>query len=305
MSNEKVADLLMSLSDRDRAVLDSLRAHRLLTTELLRRLHFLHHPPSAFDRRTHATEGAAAVATMRVLARLEGRGLVTRLKRRIGGVRAGSGGITWQLGSTGERLLRVIHGDEHRRRYLEPTALFTDHTLAVAEAAVQIGELDHTDGLELVALETEPTCWRSFLSPHGTRSWLKPDLFAVTASGNYEDHWFIEVDRSTEHPGVVQRKAAVYQRYAASGDHQAKHGLFPAVLWVVPDDSRKRTLATAISADQSVQGELFNVITTGEFVEYLTGNGAGHPEPVNKSDSPHSPIAEIGKSGRPPGRPID
>jgi Replication-relaxation len=270
MSNEKVADFLLSLSDRDRAVLESLRQHRLLTTELLRRLHFLHLHPSP-ERRTHATEGAAAVAAMRVLARLEGRGLVARLKRRIGGVRAGSSGIVWQLGSTGERLLRVIHGDEHRRRYLEPSALFVDHTLAVAAAAVQLGELAQLGDLELVALETEPTCWRSFQASHGTRSWLKPDLFAITASGDYEDHWFIEIDRSTEHPGVVLRKAAVYQRYAASGDHQITHGLFPAVVWVTPDAKRKQTLLAAFTSVHGVSPDLFTVITTAEFADIVNG----------------------------------
>lgn len=272
MSNEKVADFLLSLSDRDRSVLESLRQHRLLTTELLRRLHFLHLPSP--EQRTHATEGAAAVAAMRVLARLEVRGLVARLKRRIGGVRAGSSGIVWQLGSTGERLLRVIHGDEHRRRYLEPSALFTDHTLAVAEAAVRLSELDQSGDLELVALETEPTCWRAFQGPHGTRSWLKPDLFAITVSGDYEDHWFIEIDRSTEHPTVVLRKAAIYQRYAASGDHQTTHGLFPAVMWVTPDAKRKKTLLTAFTSVHGVSPELFTVITTAEFADIVNGAGS-------------------------------
>lgn len=270
MPREKVLDLLLSLSERDRAVLDSLREHRLLTTELLRRLHFSHHHPSA-EGRTHATEGAAAVAAMRVLGRLERRRLVARLKRRIGGVRAGSSGIVWQLGGTGERLLRVLHGDPQRRRYLEPSALFTDHTLAVATVAVELCELDRAGTLELAALETEPSCWRSFITPHGTRAWLKPDLFAITTSGDYEDHRFIEVDRSTEHPGVVLRKAAAYQRYAASGIHQAEHGLFPVVLWVVPDDRRRRTISAALAGDRDVQAELFQVVTEADFRSAIVG----------------------------------
>jgi hypothetical protein len=272
MPREAVADLLLSLSERDLAVLDSLRELRLLTTELLRRLHFTHQQPT-FEGKTHATQSAAAVAAMRVLSRLEAHGLVARLRRRIGGVRAGSSGIVWQLGATGERLLRVLHGEEKRRRYIEPSALFVDHTLAVAELAIQLRELDRRDELELVALEAEPACWRSFLAPHGGRSWLKPDLFAITASGEYEDHWFIEVDRATEHPGVVVRKAAVYQRYAATGAHQAEYGLFPAVLWVVPDERRQRALTSALGAERGIQSGLFRVVTEQQFQAAIIGKG--------------------------------
>jgi hypothetical protein len=272
MPREAVADLLLQLSDRDRAVLDSLRELRLLTTELLRRLHFTHQQPTA-EGKTHATQSAAAVAAMRVLSRLEARGLVARLKRRIGGVRAGSSGIVWQLGATGERLLRVLHGEEKRRRYIEPSALFVDHTLACATLAVQLREMDRCGALELVTLEAEPACWRSFLAPHGARTWLKPDLFAITASGEFEDHVFIEVDRATEHPGAVVRKAAVYQRYAATGAHQAEYGLFPAVLWVVPDERRRRALTSALGAEQGIQSGLFRVVTEQQFQAAITGKG--------------------------------
>jgi hypothetical protein len=276
MPRETVADLLLHLSDRDLAVLDSLHELRLLTTELLRRLHF------TYER--HATEAAAAVAAMRVLGRLETHGLVARLKRRIGGVRAGSSGIVWQLGATGERLLRVLRGENKRRRYIEPSALFVDHALAIAELAVCLRELDRSRALELVTLESEPACWRSFLAPHGARSRLKPDLFAITASGEYEDHWFIEVDRATEHPGVVVRKAAVYQRYAATGAHQAEYGLFPVVLWVVPDQKRQQVIAAALTAERGLQRELFRVITKEQFHGTITGKANS----VNASIVPES-----------------
>ena len=85
--------------------------------------------------------------------------------------------------------------------------------------------------------------------------WLKPDLSFVTASGDYEDHWFIEADLATEHPPVVVRKAKVYQRYAATGAHQARYGLFPAVTWVVPDKARQRALQAALAADRAIQAD--------------------------------------------------
>lgn len=267
MSPADTASLLMQLSERDVALLESLRSYRLLTTAQIRRLHFAH---------GHATVAAASGATMRVLIRLETRHLVTRLARHIGGVRAGSSGITWQLGSTGERLLRTMHGQKHRRRYVEPSPAFTAHTLAVAEFAIGLHELQDQGTAELVSLETEPSCWRSFVGPHGTLEWLKPDLYVVTASGDYEDHWFLEADLATEHPPVVVRKAKVYQRYAATGAHQARHGLFPAVVWVVPDTARQGALRAALADDKAIQPGLFRVITTGEFGGLIT---RGHPDP--------------------------
>lgn len=262
MSPSDTASLLQNLSERDLAVLESLRAHRLLTSMQIRRLHF---------GREHATIGAASGATMRVLSRLEGRGLIARMSRRIGGVRAGSSGITWQLGSTGERLLRTMHGLPTRRRYIEPSASFTAHTLAVAELAIQAYELAQAEKIEIVSIETEPACWRSFLSPHGTREWLKPDLYLITANSDFEDHWFIEADLATEHPPVVVRKAVVYQRYAATGAHQAQHGLFPAVAWVVPDTARQRAIEAALGAERGLQPGLFQVTTVAEFRQLVAG----------------------------------
>ncbi|MGH4012989.1 MAG: replication-relaxation family protein [Pseudonocardiaceae bacterium] len=273
MSPADTASLLLRLSDRDVAILESLRAYRLLKTEQVRRLHFAY---------GHATTAAAAGATMRVLDRLETRNLVKRLARRIGGVRAGSSAITWQLGSTGERLLRTMHGQNHRRRYIEPSPVFVAHTLAVAEFAITIQELQDQGAIELVSLETEPTCWRSFVGPHGALEWLKPDLFVITASGEYEDHWFLEADLATEHPPVVVRKAKVYQRYAATGAHQARHGLFPAVAWVVPDTARQGPLQAALAADKAIQPGLFRVVTTGEFRGLITG---GDPEPLPEAET--------------------
>ncbi|WP_160050464.1 replication-relaxation family protein [Nocardiopsis sp. FR4] len=286
MTRDNVADLLLSLSDRDRNILESLRKFRLLTTAQLRRLHFRHQeePTDPEDggadgkrKKGHTTEGAAAVAAMRVLGRLEARGLVARLMRRIGGVRAGSSGIVWQLGATGERFLRVVYGEQKRRRYVEPSPRFIDHTLAVADIAVRLRELERDGVLEVVGLEPEPKNWRAFLAPHGARSWLKPDLFAITASGEFEDHWFIEVDRATERPDVVMRQAQVYQRYATTGRHQAEHNLFPVVLWVVPDAKRRHTLEAALDAERGLQRDMFRVITVDDFTATVTGTATPTP----------------------------
>lgn len=276
MSPKDITTLLERLSERDLAVLESLRMHRLLTTAHIRRLHFAH---------GHATLGAASGATMRVLTRLEEHGLIARLMRRIGGVRAGSTGITWQLGATGERLLRRMSGDKKRRRYVEPSGMFVKHTLMKADLAIQLHELASAEAIELLALETEPNCWRSFVGPHGTQEWLKPDLSAVTATAEYESHWFLEADLSTEHPPDVVNKAKVYQRYAATGAHQARHGLFPAVVWVVPDERRQTALEAALTAERTLQPDLFQVVTVEGFRELVAGD---EPDPPGLTALDHT-----------------
>ncbi|KUO18823.1 hypothetical protein AQJ91_23465 [Streptomyces dysideae] len=226
---------------------------------------------------------AAAVATIRVLTRMESRRLITRLHRRIGGVRAGSSGITWQLGASGERLLRARHGDAARRRYSEPSPSFIAHTLASADLAIRLYELARRGAVELLRLEAEPECWRTFLSAHGARAWLKPDLFAITAGGDYEHHWFIEADNATEHAPVIVRKALQYQQYAATGIHQQEHGLFPAVVWVVPDAKRRTAIRAALFTEprlrEQVAAGVFRVVTTGEFPSLIAG-GFGEPEEI-------------------------
>lgn len=258
MSPVDVVALREQLSARDMAILETLRTHRMASTAQLRRLHFTE---------PFASVAAATRATTRVLGRLEGHGLITRLERRIGGVRKGSTSLIWQLASTGDRLLAVHHGEAKRRRYVEPHSVaFTAHTVAVTELAVVLREAATSGRLDQVRIEPEPTCWRSFLGAHGQRQILKPDLYVVTAAGDFEDHWFLEIDLATEHPPVVVRKARIYQRYADTGAHQATHEIFPATVWVVPTEARKHALQRALRAGKDISPELFRVLTTAEFL---------------------------------------
>jgi hypothetical protein len=265
MSPLDVVALRERLSDRDIAILETLRAHRMASTDQLRRLHFTE---------PFGSVAAATRATTRVLGRLEGHSLIARLERRIGGVRKGSTSLIWQLASTGDRLLAIHHGEAKRRRYIEPrTAAFTAHTIAVTELAVRLREAVREGQLDQVGIETEPSCWRSFLGAHGQRETLKPDLHVVTAAGEFEDHWFFEADLASEHPPVVARKAQIYQRYAETGAHQDKHGVFPITVWIVPTLARKHALERALRAGKGLTPGLFRVATTDEFLTAVLAGG--------------------------------
>ena len=63
-----------------------------------------------------------------------------------------------------------------------------------ADIAVTLREHAGAHRFELLQLEPEPSCWRTFTGPGGQVATLKPDLLAVTADPTIETHSFIEVD---------------------------------------------------------------------------------------------------------------
>lgn len=246
-----VSELLEALTDRDLLILKDLEQFRLLSTRQIQRLQFT----------GHATISAATRTAVRVLNRLEGHRLIARLPRRIGGPIRGSAANVWQLANTGERLLRRLSGQPERRRYVEPSPKFTAHTLAVADVAITVLEAAAARRFEVLALQTEPECWREHTGAAGAREWLKPDLAVVTANTAVEAHSFIEVDRGTEHLPAVLRKCESYQRYWRTGTEQSTHELFPAVVWIVPDDHRASKIRSALREHPGLDEQLFQITT--------------------------------------------
>lgn len=254
ISRRRLTQLAVTLSDRDRAILSSLDAFGFSTSRQLEALHFA----------KHRTPEAAARICRRVLQRLHRDRLIAVQGRRIGGLAAGSSATIWRLDVAGDRLLRQ-DSETPRRRFKEPSPRFLDHRLAVADAVVALTQAAADGhGLELVDWQTEPDSWRHFDSGFGAAEQLKPDLFVVTASGDFEDHWFVEIDRATESLPTVLGKCEQYERYRRAGVEQAGHGLFPRVIWCVPGDARRRRLAAGIARSSVLDPDLFHVvITTG------------------------------------------
>jgi len=256
MSAHRVAQLEQHLSDRDIRLLEDVERFRLLTTRQLQRLHF-----PATPLGPHATVSSATRGTTRVLNRLEELGVIARLERRIGGIKHGSALTVWQLGAAGDRYLRARRGDPNRRRYEEPGRTFMSHMLAVADTAVALIEQAGAGRFELLELDLEPACWRTFLSGSAAPISLKPDLLVVTADAETETHSFVEVDLGTEHLPAVLRKCRTYQRYHATGTEQDERGLFPAIVWIVPDPIRAGRIRDGITADPHLTSDLFWITT--------------------------------------------
>lgn len=264
---KRLQRLITTLSERDRAILTDLDRLHFLTTSHLQFLHF----------HDHQTEGAAARICRRTLARLADYRLIRHLERRIGGLHAGSAGHVWRLGPVGDRLLRQARGDGGRARPKEPSLRHLDHTLAAADCYLQLVALQRHGHAELLRLEPEPACWRRFLGAAGNQEILKPDLYAVTAdipSGDYEDHWFIEIDRATESLPTIVRKCGQYERYRRSGQEQQGGGVFPRVVWLVPDAARLERLRRGLHGARGVDGELFRVVVPTELPAMILGGAS-------------------------------
>lgn len=266
----RLTEIRANLCERDFEILESVATDRFLTSHQIRRMHFT----------GHTSTDAAVRATNRALARLSRIGLLEHLSRRVGGVRAGSGSHVWNLTEAGARLLRTTgHFDElpERFRAHEPGATFLEHTLAVAEVCLRLSEAAGNGDFTILELQREPDCWRPYSGRHGGVVNLRPDLALVTASAEYEDHWFLEIDRDTEPPSRVIRTCRSYEFYRQTGAEQKRVGVDPAVVWITPDAKRATALRRRIAKDKGLSQGLYAVVSPDD-LPALVKAGIGSQE---------------------------
>jgi len=246
------------LTDRDWAILHSLEQLHFLTTRQVERLHY---PPGMF------TTLSAARSSRRDLGGLHRRQLIRHLERRIGGLRAGSASFVWTLDEVGARLL----DHSTRRRAQEPSRLHLDHVLAVSELVVRLHEHARPKTIELLEIQTEPGCWRTVPAAHGGRLTLKPDLRLTLGVDEAELHWFVEIDRGSEHRPVLTRKCTAYLLAWRSGREQRERGVFPRVVWVAPDAARVAVIRSVVSKLAGAPAGMFVTVTEAEALPFLVG----------------------------------
>lgn len=256
-----LASAATTVDASDRTILASLRDHTYLTTRQIERLH-VRDDPSVSDL-------AATRRAHRTMTRLYELGLVDRLDRRIGGTRAGSAAYIWQLSPAGRRLL----GDRTVRRRPTPGWGHLAHALDVAEVVVRLREHErHTGRALLRAVETEPACWRQYVTGHSNkRRWLKPDLrLTLDAGSGGELHWFVEVDRGTEHHQALAYKTNAYLAAWRDGGEQVRAGVFPKVLWIVPTPRRQAELHGLWAATTGLPPQMMTSCLRAAAIDTLT-----------------------------------
>lgn len=255
-----LVDLASRLSMRDQAIIDAVAGLRLLSARQLERL--------LFAEITHP--GTRARLARRVLARLVTLGVLGRLERRVGGVRAGAAGHVYFTAAAGQRLLAFWRGEglKRTRNPYEPTSAFVRHTLAVAELYVQLIEADRERQLGLLDFQSEPGCWCPFIGPAGAQLILKPDARVRLAVGEgEEEHAFIEVDCGTEGRTALTRKCRAYVAYWHSG---AEREVFPRVVWVTTNQQRLNLLGEVCASMPAEAWKLFLVSTPDRVLSVLT-----------------------------------
>lgn len=252
------------LSARDVAILQSVDSHRFLTTQQIETLHF----------QGHATQLSASRIARRTLRRLGDARVLDHLNRRIGGARAGSTSYVWRVGVVGHRLLAQHDGRPVRRDSHEPGLRFLEHCLGIADIHLSLLDAERRGHLAIEAIEFEPDNWRSYLGVGGESCVLKPDLFAITASGAYEDCWFIELDRGTESIPTVLAQCRRYEAYRRTGQDQSKLGVFPLVVWVTTSEARRQRIERAIAQATSLDASAYRVTTMSGLIKLVCGESS-------------------------------
>ncbi len=261
----RAARLRDKLGERDLAVLESLAKLRLLTGTQVQRL--------------HAADGSLATQARRaraLLQRLSDLGLVVRLGRRVGGIRAGSSGYVYGLSGHGQAALDIAGTlGGRRRRVWETKPDFQDHMLSVADTYIALVAAERTGALELLEFQAEPPCWRRFPGQHGQAVTLKPDAFVRLGVGAFEHSAFLEIDMGTESAPTIARKCEVYRQYCQSGMEQAANEVFPRVLWLANGDTSARRISKVLAALPPEAQHLFQATSLDNAASALTTPARG------------------------------
>lgn len=205
-----------------------------------------------------------------LLARLVDLGVLARLERRIGGVRAGSAGYLYRLSHAGRRLLGLPTGSGWR----EPGDAFLDHQLAAADLHLAVHQTREAGRIDGYRVEHEPDCWRRYTGPGGARLALKPDLHVEIDTGDQVLVWFVEIDRATESRTRVGGKIDQYLAYWRTGVERARAGTFPKVLWVCPDAGRAAAITEVARSRGQAAAAMHQAVATSRALELLSGGAS-------------------------------
>lgn len=251
--------LRQRLSERDIALLSSLRVLHLMTGQQVRRLFYPDGNP--------VTQARKMRATLKRLAELR---LIVRLRRRVGGLHAGSEGHIVGLSGLGHAVLDVGADIRQRHRSVSETKLaYQEHVLAVGQLLIDLVERARAGRCELQQFDAEPDSWRRFGGVGGQRITLKPDAFVRLVVDEWEIAAFIEQDMDTESLPTISRKCQVYVDYWRTGQEQHLHGVFPRIWWLVPDLARLKGIARVIQRLPNEARDLFAIALTEEAADQL------------------------------------
>jgi hypothetical protein len=226
-----------------------------------------------FSNRNRLDSPTRARVARRVLGRLVEQRVLDRLERRRGGAGGGSSSWVYALGPAGRRMVAYWAGEglPRSRSAYEPGAIWTTHTLAVSDLYVQLRQAERAGRVELLAFDAEPACWRRYTRLGGAAGVLKPDAYIRLGIGEFEDSFFAEIDLASERRGQLTRQHHAYREYFRAGVEQTNTGVFPGVLWIVPDGQRLALLRDIHRGLPEQVRRLFTVATSEQALAALCG----------------------------------
>jgi len=231
----------MLIHDRDRQIVLSIAKFGQLASAHIATLHF--------------NDLASGTPMWRAMTRLVERGYVKRIERRlVGGTGAGSGQFVFQLGRAG-------HAISQRPGKYWPFRTVDYHTLAIADAYIELLQLERAGRVRIDGFSTEPESWIEIAGAD-----LRPDLHVDVADLGKRRNMslWIEIDMGTERQKAIKDKLA---RYWHAYQHATEDDLssFPLILLIAPDDARARELRWIIERGDKDAQALFLVSTMPEF----------------------------------------
>lgn len=188
----------------------------------------------------------------RAMKRLVAQRLLARIEiRTVGGANGGSGQYVYQVGPAGWKL-----AETEGSYWLSKSVKY--HSLAIADVFVDINQR-----LQVTRYETEPdTHVKINYVP------LLPDMYVELDLGHSTRRAWLEIDLATERPKQLKDKMSRYH-HAWSGASE-KWNPWPYVVWVVPDEKRKRELLSLIALEPKESQPMYRVALFENVVETLT-----------------------------------
>jgi hypothetical protein len=254
---DQLQQIASRLTEQDWQALGFVAASRLVSGKQLVRGVWLADRESQPSQARIARRAIKRLGDWRVIDPLPG--------RTVGGLHGGSETIVYGVGAAGVRLL-AIRG-QHQARLGTPGARYVSHTLGCTQLVIDLRIAAARGALDVIEVQQEPQCWRSFLAGLGARLTCKPDLFVrVAAPGSrYESRWAVELDMATEASATIRAKARRHLDYFRSGSEP----VHPRVLWAVPDTHRAEQITTALAALPADARRLLTVCLQDQLIPRL------------------------------------
>jgi hypothetical protein len=221
-----------SPTPRDREIIAAVSKHGGMSRAQIQRVHF------RYEDRLASTQ--AACRRLRLLAQ---RGYLARVRLAVA---QGSGPFVYL---PGKRAASVLGGEERSgswdkrgRQAIAGESL--EHTLEIVDFYIAMREALERNGGLIVTWWGEADA-RYVFAWQSRKLLLSPDAYCLWALGREEGAFFLEWDRGTENLARLAEKLLRYEAYyqlRAYRDHLGETGLRPRLVFVAPDERRRRQM---------------------------------------------------------------